>query len=95
MHAYLKNEFTEDKKCQTLMSWLILFFLPRNDDKVRRHLHQAAQKLAMLKRLQTAQEQFSKDSAVYTFSEDDLSADDQDPRRYLNFDIQESPSVDS
>ena len=22
-HAYLKNEFTEDKKCQNLMSWLI------------------------------------------------------------------------
>ena len=24
-HAYLKNEFTEDKKCQNLMSWLICF----------------------------------------------------------------------
>ena len=23
-HANLKNEFTEDKKCQNLMSWLIL-----------------------------------------------------------------------
>ena len=26
-HAYLKNEFTEDKKCQNLMSWLIIFII--------------------------------------------------------------------
>ena len=25
-HAYLKNDFTEDKKCQNLMSWLIYVF---------------------------------------------------------------------
>ena len=26
-HARLKNEFTEDEKCQNLMSWLIQYFL--------------------------------------------------------------------
>ena len=26
VHAYLKNEFTEDKKCQNLMRWLIFHF---------------------------------------------------------------------
>ena len=25
-HACLKNEFTEDEKCQNLMRWLIFFF---------------------------------------------------------------------
>ena len=27
-HAILKNEFTEDKKCQNLMSWLIRILSP-------------------------------------------------------------------
>ncbi|KAL4234952.1 hypothetical protein ACF0H5_006594 [Mactra antiquata] len=50
-----------------------------NNDTVHRYLHQAALKLAMLKRLQTAKE-VSKDSAINTFSEDDLSADEKDSR---------------
>ena len=34
-HAHLKNEFTEDKKCQNLMSWwagsIVVFFLKSKD----------------------------------------------------------------
>ncbi|XP_052819348.1 uncharacterized protein LOC128245145 [Mya arenaria] len=51
----------------------------RPDAKVRKHLHQAALKLAMIKRLQNRMH-VSKDSAVCTFSEEDLSADDTDTR---------------
>ena len=34
-HAYLKNEFMEDEKCQNLMSWLVysLLFKDHNGNK--------------------------------------------------------------
>ena len=32
-HAYLKNEFTQDKKCQNLMSWLN--FVPATENFVK------------------------------------------------------------
>jgi len=51
----------------------------RQDDKTQKHLHAAAIKLALLKRLQT-KKTISKDSAIHTFSEDDLS-DDAEARR--------------
>ena len=39
VHAYLKNEFTEDKKCQNLMSWLIYHFQNRKAIKQQRRAY--------------------------------------------------------
>ncbi|XP_045193472.2 uncharacterized protein LOC123549434 [Mercenaria mercenaria] len=66
----LKSKTSEKNDSQDILN--------RNEDRVHRHLHQAALKLALLKRLQT--KDYSKDSAIHTFSEDDLSADDGETR---------------
>ena len=36
-HAYLKNEFTEDKKCQNLMSWLKCTYCPTVENRRTGH----------------------------------------------------------
>ena len=60
--------------------WLLLCF-SKSEDKIKRHLSQAAMKLAFVKSLQSKIQSYSKDSAIHTFSEDDLSNDESETRR--------------